>query len=367
MPPPLLPQRFTQSILDWAIGPNPNLNVAASAQPPTVLDVTPDKAPTYANPLDEILSLPRNELFNKHPVARGILQKAAYPSIMAGALGATAAGIALGVPNVVTFTYVSGAAILASTATEYLIPSHLDWMPDLKEIEVDFLHNALTTGAIPMAFKFLAYGAAFYAGSCLARACGVDSFWSSWGLSTLPLAAQAGLILGVGSFGDYWKHRLLHKIPQLWPIHNTHHSSEKLTTLHAGRSHVLDILGTYTMFLSLGLFGMPDDAMTLASSFIGTNVLLQHSNADLDLGKLAYIFPGPRNHRWHHSTKREESDTNFGNFLTLWDHVFGTFYLPKDRVGPQKIGLNRSYIDAKKNAFQNWLAHMKLEFSTASF
>jgi sterol desaturase/sphingolipid hydroxylase (fatty acid hydroxylase superfamily) len=36
-------------------------------------------------------------------------------------------------------------------------------------------------------------------------------------------------------------------------------------------------------------------------------------------------------HRWHHSKLIEESDTNFGNNVIVWDLLFGTWFLPKDR------------------------------------
>lgn len=322
---------------------------AAPAEPP-------------ANPFDDIARIPRIALQRHFSRGVDVLKKAAYPAIMTGAVGATAAGLALNIPPFATLACVSGATIMASTAVEYIIPYRRDWMPGEAEIKTDFLHNALTTGLIPEAYKSLAYGAFLYAGASLAETCGTGSFWSQWGLAEWPLAAQATLVAGIGSFGDYWKHRLLHKIPKLWPIHEIHHTSDKLTTLHAARAHALDILGTYTLFLGLGLIGMPGDALALAASFIGTQGILQHNNADFDLGKLAWIFPGPRNHRWHHSTLREESDTNFGNFLTIWDHVFGTFYLPQDRKGPEELGLKQSFIDPRKPAWQNWWGHMTRPF-----
>jgi sterol desaturase/sphingolipid hydroxylase (fatty acid hydroxylase superfamily) len=48
-------------------------------------------------------------------------------------------------------------------------------------------------------------------------------------------------------------------------------------------------------------------------------------------------------HRWHHSKVIELSDKNFGNILIIWDLVFGTYYLPKDKeVGSIGV-LNPAY------------------------
>ena len=44
-------------------------------------------------------------------------------------------------------------------------------------------------------------------------------------------------------------------------------------------------------------------------------------------------------HRWHHSRLVEESNTNYGQNLAVWDVVFGTRFLPEDREPPRDIGL----------------------------
>ena len=69
----------------------------------------------------------------------------------------------------------------------------------------------------------------------------------------------------------------------------------------------------------------------------------QHSNCSVRLGPLNYVVSGPELHRWHHSRIPQESDTNFGNNLIIWDLQFRTRFLPKRRmVG--SLGLqNREY------------------------
>ena len=78
-------------------------------------------------------------------------------------------------------------------------------------------------------------------------------------------------------------------------------------------------------------------------TFYAINGFFQHSNCAVRLGPLNYIVSGPELHRWHHSKLPSESDTNFGNNLIVWDSLFGTRFLPRDReVGPLGL-LNRSY------------------------
>ena len=77
--------------------------------------------------------------------------------------------------------------------------------------------------------------------------------------------------------------------------------------------------------------------------------------AHVHLGPLNYIVSGPELHRWHHSELASESDTNFGNNLIIWDVLFGTRFLPKDReVGSLGL-LNRKYP-------MGFLAQMKTPF-----
>lgn len=41
---------------------------------------------------------------------------------------------------------------------------------------------------------------------------------------------------------------------------------------------------------------------------------------------------------WHHSVEFEESITNFGSNIAVWDHVFGTFHHPGG--APERVGLD---------------------------
>lgn len=43
-------------------------------------------------------------------------------------------------------------------------------------------------------------------------------------------------------------------------------------------------------------------------------------------------------HRWHHSRDRGAWDKNFAGLLPLWDILFGTYYMPKDRW-PENFGI----------------------------
>lgn len=43
------------------------------------------------------------------------------------------------------------------------------------------------------------------------------------------------------------------------------------------------------------------------------------------------MVSGAELHRWHHSNRIEESNNNYGNNFIVWDLVFRSWFLPKDR------------------------------------
>jgi sterol desaturase/sphingolipid hydroxylase (fatty acid hydroxylase superfamily) len=65
--------------------------------------------------------------------------------------------------------------------------------------------------------------------------------------------------------------------------------------------------------------------------------ILVHANLDWDWGPLRAVVVSPRFHRWHHTDEANARDNNFAGLLPLWDILFGTYYMPRDRA-PQQFG-----------------------------
>jgi len=151
----------------------------------------------------------------------------------------------------------------------------------------------------------------------------------------------------VCEFGRYWYHRLTHERWGGWVFHALHHISKRLWVGNASRMHFLDG-ASLTFFGFVGLFLAQFPPMVIfwvvaLNSFIGT---LAHSNIQMRLGGLNYLFNTPVLHRWHHSRTLSEASRNYGLSLTLWDHVFGTYYNP-DRASSETIGIrNMPFPDA---------------------
>ena len=135
----------------------------------------------------------------------------------------------------------------------------------------------------------------------------------------------------------YWAHRWSHQVPLLWRFHSVHHSSERMDWLSGVRSHPFD-----------GLVAAPAIALLLAagftSRFAGVLAVAQfvtglflHANVRWRWRPLQRLVITPEFHHWHHSSEADACNTNFAAFLPIWDLVFGTWFMPRDRR-PQVYG-----------------------------
>lgn len=149
--------------------------------------------------------------------------------------------------------------------------------------------------------------------------------------SRLPLWVQAIAILMIGDFIGYWTHRLFHG-RRLWPFHAVHHSSAPLDWLGAVRVHPLnDAAMRVATTLPVIALGFAPKAVAAIVPLLTFLAILVHANLDWDWGPLRAVIISPRFHRWHHTSETEGRDTNFAGLLPLWDILFGTYHMPKDR------------------------------------
>jgi sterol desaturase/sphingolipid hydroxylase (fatty acid hydroxylase superfamily) len=155
--------------------------------------------------------------------------------------------------------------------------------------------------------------------------------------SRLPLWLQAVLILVLGDLVGYWMHRAFHGA-RLWRFHAVHHSSVDLDWLSAVRLHpVNDALMRIAGALPLLGLGFAPIALAGIAPVLTVMAILVHANLDWDWGPLRAVFVSPRFHRWHHTDEANARDKNFAGLLPLWDMLFGTYYMPRDRL-PQQFG-----------------------------
>ena len=149
--------------------------------------------------------------------------------------------------------------------------------------------------------------------------------------SDLNIFIQLVFALIISEFGLYWFHRGCHEIPLLWRFHSIHHNPQRLYWFNATRFHYVDVTLLQVFgIVPLLILGAEAKIIALVTIFSTVHGFWQHVNAEQDQKILNYFFSGPELHRWHHNLKPEIANHNYGNNLIIWDHVFKTFYWPKN-------------------------------------
>lgn len=180
--------------------------------------------------------------------------------------------------------------------------------------------------------------------------------WDPW-LSQLQLVDASGLGVVGGSIVGilvyelalYGWHRMMHRVPFLWRIHQMHHSAERVDVFGAYYFHPLDVAG-FALMGSLVLvagIGLDPLAAAFVNGFATFCALFQHSNIRTPRW-VGYFVQRPESHGVHH--ERGVHAHNYSD-LPLWDIVFGTFRNPakwegvggywdgaSDRIGAMLLG-----------------------------
>jgi sterol desaturase/sphingolipid hydroxylase (fatty acid hydroxylase superfamily) len=127
----------------------------------------------------------------------------------------------------------------------------------------------------------------------------------------------------------YAAHVSWHRIPGLWRFHAVHHSDPEVDVTTTIRQHPVESLLRFAVMAATAVLVGPSPAAFFAyraaAALIG---LLEHANLRaprrLDAA-LSWITTWPYMHKIHHSRLAHQTDTNYGNLLSVWDRLFGTF------------------------------------------
>ncbi len=163
--------------------------------------------------------------------------------------------------------------------------------------------------------------------------------------ASLPLIIHIIVVTLLVELGRYWSHRLHHVLAPLWRLHAMHHSSRRLYAINNLRFHPLNYgLNFGVSVLPVMILGFPPEALLGYLAISQPILMLQHANLNLNSGWLNYVFSTNELHRWHHSNSAEEANSNYGNAIVLWDHVFNTFRYEADSINsPRTVGLFASH------------------------
>lgn len=180
--------------------------------------------------------------------------------------------------------------------------------------------NTLGLRAMALLMPALAVGAA------------IDAWLQGWGLFNQlvwPLWVEMLLTIIALDFAIWMQHLITHKVPLFWKFHRMHHADRDMDVTTALRFHPVEILAS--MALKIGLiYALGPQALAVLAFeiLLSGTALFNHSNLALprwmDRG-LRWVLVTPDMHQIHHSTRREEHDSNYGFALSIWDRIFRTY------------------------------------------
>lgn len=137
-------------------------------------------------------------------------------------------------------------------------------------------------------------------------------------------------------YTNYLWHVLMHKLPLLWRFHVVHHSDLDLDITTAFRFHFGELIGS-VLYRGAAVFAIGASPLTviLYEGIFEGATQFHHSNWRLPFATekaLSKIFVTPRMHGIHHSTIREETDSNYSVIFSVWDRLHRTLRLnvPQD-------------------------------------
>ncbi len=225
-------------------------------------------------------------------------------------------------------------ALLLLAGVERLWPRRR-FSTGLRRIAVNLFMVVFNTLVLRMTFPLLAVGAALWA---------QQQGWGLFNAMAWPWALEVAAAIVLLDMIIYWQHRLMHAVPLLWRLHRMHHSDLAFDVSTAVRFHPVEIM--LSMGIKMGavvVLGADPVAVILFEILLNAASLFEHANLRLteavDHG-LRRLIVTPDMHRVHHSWYREETDSNYGFCLSIWDRLFGSYRAqPRDGHDEMTIGL----------------------------
>ncbi len=264
-----------------------------------------------------------------------VFRRAFLPLALAASVASYYAAYAAGGNLELAVVVPAALAFLLAALVERVDPYRSAWSRPRGDVGTDLASAGLLFMLVDPLLKWLAPIAVVAAlqGTPLAGALAI--FPRDW-----PVAAQVLLATLLAEFGSYWSHRLHHRHPALWRWHALHHGSERLYALNNFRIHPLNHVVNYLLgIVPLLAIGVPGPVILGYFAVTLPVLVTQHANLPLRNGWLNLVFSTNEVHRWHHSARAGEGDSNFGRALVIWDQAFGTYRYQPAGNDPGRVGL----------------------------
>ncbi len=151
----------------------------------------------------------------------------------------------------------------------------------------------------------------------------------TWFMENGSLLFQCIVVFITLDFLEYVYHVTMHKFKRLWMMHVVHHSDSVVDVSTTLREHPMETLVRLSyLVLWLYLTGAEYWMLMLRQAIQIVSNVLSHANFWLPprLNKIVgYIFITPNFHHVHHHNEQPYTNCNYGDVLSIWDRLFGTF------------------------------------------
>ncbi len=165
-------------------------------------------------------------------------------------------------------------------------------------------------------------------------------------------------------FCEYLYHVIMHKVKPFWKFHLVHHSDLKFDVSTTVREHPAEtflrmcflIIWVFLLGASFGVLLLRQTLQTVANITSHTTFKLQAKSNKI----LSYVFITPNLHQVHHHFELPYTDCNYGDVLSIWDHLFNTYHsgLSTDEI---RYGLD-THMDEEVNS--KFFSILKIPFKS---
>lgn len=187
----------------------------------------------------------------------------------------------------------------------------------------------------------LTVGAAAFATAVFAQQNG----WGLFNALGWPVWIEGVFAFLILDFAIYLQHVMSHALPVFWRLHQVHHADLDVDLTTGIRFHPIEIIVSLVYkAIIVAALGVDPWIVILFEAVLNASAVYTHGNIRIPERidtALRWVFCTPDMHRVHHSVVPEETNSNFGFFLSVWDRLCGTMrHAPALGQDGVVIGLN---------------------------
>jgi sterol desaturase/sphingolipid hydroxylase (fatty acid hydroxylase superfamily) len=164
--------------------------------------------------------------------------------------------------------------------------------------------------------------------------------WGLFNLLELPYWLEVFAAIILLDLLIYAQHLLMHRVPVLWRLHRVHHADLDFDLTTGSRFHTIEIIFSMLIkSLAILILGPAVFAVLVFEVVLNAMAMFNHGNVSLPQSVdriVRRLFVTPDMHRVHHSIILQETNSNYGFNLSIWDRLFKT-YIDQPRQGHDEM------------------------------